>query len=166
MLPLTAGSGIIVVEVRRNDAHTVRLADGSEIKAGDTILEIHINNSWFKQRHKLNATTARMARDMLVSFAHDLGILAQELDHGVFSNCTALHGCTHIGVIAGRLGFQVEQLPNSLWKRFAQFYISGLAQVYGPRRSDASRPNGPLELKEVWLSKRELLRRYGSTSTQ
>jgi hypothetical protein len=54
-------------------------------------------------------------------------------------------------------------LPNSLWKRFARFYISGLAQVYGPQRSQASRSNEPLELEEIWFSKRELLRRYGST---
>lgn len=163
MLPIAMGSGIVAVEVRRNNRHTFTLADGSEIKAGDTILEIHINNNWFKQRHKLNLTNTRMARDMLVSFTHDLGVLAKELDDGVFSNCTALHGCTHLGIAARRLGFQVKELPNSLWKTFARFYISGLAQVYGPRRSGASRSNGPIELEEVWLSKRELLRRYGST---
>jgi hypothetical protein len=163
MMPITMGSGIVVVEVRRNNGHRFTLADGSEIKAGDTILELHINNNWFKQRHKLNPTAPHVARDMLVSFAHDLGILAKELDNGTFTNVAALHGCTHLGIAARRLGFQVGELPNTLWKRFAQFYISGLAQVYGPRRSEAFRSNKPLELKEIWLSKRELLRRYGST---
>jgi hypothetical protein len=165
MLPITAGSGILVVEIRRNSGHAVILADGSDIKAGDAILELHVNNSWFKQRHKLNLTTARMAREMLVSVAHDLGILAKELDTGTFTDVVALHGCTHLGVIAERLGFQVDRLPNSLWKKFAQFYVSGLVEVYGPRRAQAFRTNGPLELKDVWFSKRELLRRYGSTST-
>jgi hypothetical protein len=163
MMPLTMGSGIVVVEVRRNNRHTFTLTDGPEIKARDTILELHINHNWFKQRHKLNLTTPHVARDMLVSFAHDLGILAKEMDNGIFNNVAALHGCTHLGIAARRLGFQVEELPNTLWKRFAQFYVSGLVQVYGPRRSEAFRPNEPLELKEVWLSKRELLRRYGST---
>jgi hypothetical protein len=163
MMPLTGGSGAVAVEVRRNNRHTVTLADGSEIKAGDTIVELHINNNWFRQRHKLNLTTPRLARDMLLSFAHDLGILAKELDTGRFSNAVALHGCTHIGVVTGRLGFQVDELPNSLWKRFARFYVSGLVQVYGPRRSQALKSDEPLELKEVWFSKRELLRRYGST---
>jgi hypothetical protein len=162
-MPLTMGSGIVAVEVRRNNGHTFTLTDGSEIKARDTILELHINNNWFKQRHKLNLTTSRLARDMLVSFAHDLGILAKEFDNGIFDNVAALHGCTHLGAAARRLGFQVQELPNSLWKRFARFYISGLVQVYGPRRSEAFRSNKPLELKEVWLSKPELLRRYGST---
>jgi hypothetical protein len=161
MMPLTMGSGILVVEVR-NNGHTFTLADGSEIKARDTILELHINNNWFRERHKLNLTTQHLAREMLVSFAHDLGILAKELDNGIFTNAVALHGCTHIGVVARRLGFQVEELPNSLWKRFARFYVSGLVQAYGPRRSEAFRSNEPLELEEVWLSKRELLTRYGS----
>jgi hypothetical protein len=163
MMPLTGGSGILLVEVRRNNRHRLTLADGSEIKARDTILELHIKNTWFKERHKLNQTTPRLARDMLVSFTHDLDILAKELDDGVFSDAVALHGCTHIGAVARRLGFQVKELPNSLWKRFARFYISGLAQVYGPRRSQVLRSNEPLELEEVWLSKRELLRRYGCT---
>ena len=149
-------------EVRRNNRHTVTLNDGSEIKAGDTIVELHLNNSWFRKRHKLNLTTARLARDILLSFAQDLHVLAKELDNGIFSNAVALHGCTHIGTITRRLGFQVEELPNSLWKRFARFYRSGLAQVYGPRRSPASRSSEPIELQEVWFSKRELLRRYGS----
>jgi hypothetical protein len=162
MLPITMGSGAVLVEVRHHNGQTVILTDGSEIKRGDAILELHINNNWFRQRHELNLTTARVAREMLVSFAHDLGVLAKELDDGAFSNCVALHGCTHIGVAAGRLGFQAEELPDSLWKKFARFYISGLAHVYGPRRSRAFRSTGPIELQEVWLSKRELLRRYGS----
>jgi len=162
-MPLRMGSGIMLVEVRRNKRHTLTLADGSEIKACDTILELHINNNWFKERHKLNLTTSRLTRDILVSFAHDLGILAKQMDNGMFDNVAALHGCTHLGIGARRLGFQVEALPNTLWKRLAQFYISGLVQVYGPRRAEAFRSNKPLELKEVWLSKPELLRRYGST---
>jgi hypothetical protein len=165
MMPITMGSGIVVVEIRRNKRHRFTLADGSEIKAGDTILELHINNNWFKERHKLNLTAPQMTRGMLVSFAHDLGILAKEMDNGIFDNAVALHGSTHLGVAARRLGFQVEELPNTLWKRFAQFYISGLVQVYGPRRSQAFKSNEPLELKEIWFSKRELLRRYGSTAT-
>jgi hypothetical protein len=162
MMPLRMGSGIVVVEVRRNKRHTFTLIDGSEIKARDTILKVHINNNWFKQRHKLNLTTPHVARDMLVSFGHDLGILAKETDNGIFDNVATLHGCTHLGVVARRLGFQVEESPNTLWKRFAQFYVSGLVQVYGPRRSEAFRPYEPVELKEVWFSKRELLSRYGS----
>ena len=163
MIPLTGGSGAVFAEVRRNNGRTVRLNDGSEIKAGDTIVELHLNNNWFRERHRLNLTTARVARDMLLSFAHDLHILAEELDTRRFSNAVALHGCTHIGVAVERLGFQVEKLPDSLWKRFAQFYVSGLTQVYGPRRSQVPRSNEPLELKEIWFSKRDLLRKYGST---
>jgi hypothetical protein len=161
MMPITKGSGAVLVEVRRNSGHSVTLSDGSEIKAGDTILELHIRNNWFKRQHRLDPAASRISREMLVCFRHDLGILARELDDGAFSNCVALHGCTHIGVAAKRLGFQVVELPNSLWKKFARFYISGLAQVYGPRRPDASGCDGPVELAEVWLSKRELLRRYG-----
>jgi hypothetical protein len=143
MTSLTGGSGAVFIEIKRK-------------KAGDTILELHLNNDWFREKHKLGLTTARLASDMLVSFTHDLRIIAKEMDSGIFSNCAALHGCTHIGAIAKRLGFQVDELPNSLWKRFARFYIYGLIQAYGSPNSKET-----IELEEVWFSKRELLRRYG-----
>jgi hypothetical protein len=160
---LSAGSGIMAVEVRRYERNAITLADGSETKAGDTILELHMNNNWFKERRKLNPTTSCLTREVLVSFAQDLGILAQQIDNGIFGGVTALHGCSHLGIFARRLGFQVEELPNSLWRKWAQFYLAGLMQVYDPRGNESFKSHRPPELKEVWLSKQELLRRYGST---
>jgi hypothetical protein len=121
-----------------------------------------MNNNWFKERHKLNLTTSQLLRQIFTSFTMDLSILARKINDGIFGDVAALHGCTHLGSGARRLGFQVKELPNSTWKKWAQFYLAGLVQVYDPRRNKASRSNRPLELKEVWLSKPELLRRYGS----
>jgi hypothetical protein len=146
------GSGAILAEVRCY-GHEVILNDGSKIKASDKIVELHLNNDWFKEGHKLYTTATRFTWHMITSFTQDLHVMAKEMDNGIFSNCTALHGRTQLGVIAKRLGFQVNKLPDSLWKKGARFYISGLMQVYGSPRDN-------FELEEVWFSKRELLRRY------
>lgn len=159
---MSGGCGIMAIEVRHYKKNTLTLADGSEIKAGDTVLEIHINNNWFKERRKFNLTTSQLLRQMLVSFTKDLSILAGKIDEGIFGDVAALRGCTHLGSGARYLGFQVRKLPDTTWKKWAQFYLAGLVQVYDPRRNKIFRSNRPIELKEVWLSKTELFRKYGS----
>ncbi|TET55405.1 MAG: hypothetical protein E3J50_04880, partial [Dehalococcoidia bacterium] len=53
--PLQAGgSGIICFDLRRYRGPTTILNDGSRVKTGDTIMELHLDNAWFKRRRKLN----------------------------------------------------------------------------------------------------------------
>jgi hypothetical protein len=159
--PLGTGSGIMAVEFRCHKGHTITLADGFKVRTGDPILELHINNNWFKKRRKLNLTTSHLTQEVLVYFAQDLSILAKQIDNGIFGEVVALHGCTHLGIGARRLGFQVEELPDTLWKKWAEFYLAGLIEVYNAKEHEELRSNMVIELKEVWLSKPELLRRYG-----
>lgn len=80
--------------------------------------------------------------------------------HGV----TALHSSTLLHIGARRLGFQVEELPDTLWKRGAQFYMAGLMQIHHLGVREGFKVIGkPLELKEIWLSRAAFLRRYGPT---
>jgi hypothetical protein len=82
--------------------------------------------------------------------------------NGMFDNVAALHGSTILHVAARRLGFQVEEIPNSLWKRGARFYMAGLMQVYHLRGHEVSGVKDKTwELKEVWLSRAALLTNYG-----
>jgi len=46
--PLKAdGSSIICLDLRRYKGLTMILNDGSKVKTGDTIIELHLNNAWF-----------------------------------------------------------------------------------------------------------------------
>ncbi len=161
--PLKAGdSGIIRFNLRRYKGPTKILNDGSEVKTGDTIVELHLNNAWFKGRRKLNLRASQSPREVLGCFAQDLHLLAQQVASGMFGNITALHGSTILHAGAKRLGFQVDELPDSLWKKGARFYMAGLMQVYHLRGDEVSGlKEKPWELKEAWLSKAALLARYG-----
>jgi hypothetical protein len=80
----------------------------------------------------------------------------------MFGNITALHGITLLHVAARRLGFQIDELPDSLWKKGARFYMAGLMQVYHLRGDEVSGlREKPWELKESWLSRAALLSKYG-----
>ena len=161
--PLRADdSGILRFSLRFYKGPTRILNDGSEVKAGDTIMEIHLNNSWFKRRRKLHLSASQSPRQFLGCLAQDLRFLAQQVASGVFSNIVALHGITLLDVVARRLGFQIDELPESLWKRGARFYMAGLMQVYHLRGDDVSGlREKPWELKEIWLSRAALLSKYG-----
>jgi hypothetical protein len=161
--PLKAdNNGIIRFSLRRYKGVTRVLNDGSEVKAGDTIMELHLNNEWFKRRRKLNLGVSQSPREFLGCLARDLRFLAEQVASGTFGNdISALHGITLLDVVARRLGFQIDELPDSLWKKGSRFYMAGLMQVYHLRGDEVSGlREKPWELKEVWLSKAALLSKY------
>ena len=160
--PLKAdGSGIICLEVRRYRGPSRVLDDGSQVKTGDTIIELHLNNAWFERRRKLGLRSSQSPREFLGSFAQDLRFLAQQVASGRFGDITVLHGTTLLHVAARRLGFQVDELPNTLWKKGAHFYTVGLMQVYHLRGDEVPGfKDKSWELKEIWLSRATLLTQY------
>ena len=159
----TDNNGIIRFNIRHYKGPTKVLIDGSEVKTGDTIIELHLNNAWFKRRRKLNLRASQSPREFLGCFTQDLQFLARQVAGGMFGNIAALHGSTTLYVAARRLGFQVDELPNSLWKKGSRFYMAGLMQVYHLRGDEVSGLREKhWEVKEVWLSKATLLNKYGS----
>ncbi len=157
----TDDSGIIRFNLHRYKGPTKVLNDGSEIKMGDTIIELHLNKAWFKRRRKRYLSASRSPREFLGCFAQDLRILAHQISSGTFGDIVALHGSTLLHVAARRLGFQIEELPDNLWKKGARFYMAGLMQVYHLRGDEAvGLREKPWELKEVWLSKATLMSKY------
>jgi hypothetical protein len=159
-------SSIICFNLRHYKGPTRLLNDGSEVKSGDRIIELHLNNDWFKRRRKLNLSASQSLREFLGCFTQDLHFLAQQVDSGIFGNISALHGSTVLYVAARRLGFQVDELPNSLWKKGARFYMAGLMQVYHLRGEGVlGLREKTWELKEVWLSKATLLTKYSLKHT-
>jgi hypothetical protein len=162
--PLKADdSSIIRFSLHHYKGLTRVLNDGSEVKTGDTIIELHLNNTWFKRRRNLNLSASQSPREFLGYLAQDFHLLAQQIASGMFGDIAALHGITLLHVAARRLGFQIDELPDNLWKKGARFYMAGLMQVYHLRGEEVSGLREKTwELKEIWLSRAALLARYGS----
>jgi len=160
--PLKADhSSIVSLDIRHHKGRTVELNDGFKVKTGDTIIELHLNNAWFKARRKLDIKASQSTREILGCLEQDLRFLAQQVVNGKFEGVVALHGITLLHAGAKRLGFQVDELLPSLWKKSAYFYMAGLMQIYHLRADEApKRREKTWELKEVWLSRAALLTRY------
>jgi len=155
-------SGIMSFNLHRYKGPARVLNDGSEVRIGDTLIELHMNNDWFRRRRQLNLRIWQSPWEIINCFAQDLRVLAEQVVDGKFEGVVALRGVTFLHTGAKRLGFQIEELPDSLWKKGARFYMAGLIRTYGLRACERSRCRGrSIELKEIWLSKAALLRTYG-----
>lgn len=161
--PLKADyDGIICFNLGHFKGPARLLNDGSVVKSGDRIIELHLNNHWFIRRRKLNLSASQSLREFLGCFAQDLHLLAQQVESGMFGSITALHGNTLLHIAARRLGFQVDELPDSLWKKVARFYMAGLMQAYHLRGNGIlGFREKPWELKEIWLSRAAFVAKYG-----
>jgi peptidoglycan-N-acetylglucosamine deacetylase len=162
---LGRSGGIILVELTRHKGSTIKLADGSEVKHGDRVIKLHLDNDWIVERRRsgLRTGTAALPRGVLRCFRDGFRLLAAQVAEGSYGNVVAVYGWTVLHRGARRFGFQVFELPSTLRTRLAQFYITSLMRFYnirGEGRYKSSREQ--LGVKEIWLSRDEFLRIHHS----
>jgi len=160
-------SSIICVEVRRHKGRPVKLEDGCEVKPGDPVIKLHFNNAWINEKRRSSSGLGRRVFPRgFVSYSKEgLQLLAKEVADGKYGNIVAVYGWTAFHTHAGRLGFQVIDLPNTLRIKLAQLHITALRQAHHVpwlKRHAVSRKN--LQVKAVWLSRAALLRIHDSVS--
>lgn len=137
--PVRTG-GLLLYSVQRWKGPTVRLRDGTVVRRGDRVLELHLRNSAFPER----ATDSPWPH--LATLREDLASLRQLL---IRDGAVAAHGVTLFGEAARRLGFEVRPLPRTPWWRLVRFFLWGLRAVYHPGGRGHRPPPWPVE---VWLS--------------
>ncbi len=133
--------GLLLYSVQRWRGPSVPLADGTVVRPGDRVLELHLDNTGFARwgidapwpylrvlREDLVAVRALLVRDALA----------------------AAHGVTVYAAGARRLGLEVRPLPRTPWWRLVRFFLWGLRAIYHPRGRGTAPPPWPVE---VWLSR-------------
>jgi len=164
--PLERNS-IICVEVRHHKGCSIKLEDGCEVRPSDPVIKLHLNNAWIAERWRSSSGSGirGFPRGLFYYFKDSLQLLATEVADGKYGGIVAVYGWTAFHTHAGRLGFQVIDLPNTLRIKLAQLHITALMQAHHIpwfRRHTTSRKS--VEVKAVWLSRAELLRIHGSVS--
>jgi hypothetical protein len=161
------GNSIISVEIRHHKGCSIKLEDGCEVRPGDPVIKLHLNNAWIAERWRLRSRsgTKSFPRGLVYYFRDGLRLLATEVADGKYGGIVAVYGWTAFYTHAGRLGFQVIDLPNTLRIKLARLHISALMQTnHIPwfKRHTPSRES--VQVKGVWLSRAELLKIHGSVS--
>jgi len=158
---------ILSVEIRRHKGCPVKLKDGCEVKPGDQVIKLHLNNAWIVKRWRASSELGVRAfpRGLIHYFREGLQLLAREVADGKYGNIVAIYGWTAFHIHAGRLGFQVMDLPNNLRMKLAQLHITALMQDHQiPWLRKRTPSKKSVTVKAVWLSRAELLRIHGAAS--
>ncbi|WP_069805919.1 MFS transporter [Thermogemmatispora onikobensis] len=134
------------------------LPDGTRIDRGDRLVELH-----FANRRLRDAALRSSPWELLRLMRADLRALAAWLQTPACAEVRAVYGVTLLGQAAPRLGFSVRERARNLWSRADRIFMTGLLLLYHPQgRARLARGTTYGRYpKEVWMSRAELLRRYG-----
>ena len=159
-------NNIICIEIRRHRGCSIKLEDGCEVKPGDSVIKLHLNNAWIAERWRSSSGSGMRGfpRGLFYYFKDGLQLLATEVAGGKYGGIVAVYGWTAFHANANRLGFQVIDLPNNLRIRMAQFHITALMQAHHIPWLRRHITSQSVKVKAVWLSRAELLRIHGSVS--
>ncbi|MGH2444129.1 MAG: YkoP family protein [Chloroflexota bacterium] len=155
-----ASNGVLRLRVARFHGLPIELPDGTQVKRGDLVGELHMNNQ------KLAEFARERRWDVLIRLREDFSALAAWTQtKGFDPRVRAFYGVTMLRRGGPWLHLTVRDRPLTLRARFERLYMSGLLVIYSHA--------GELRVKrghtakeypvEVWISRPELLRVYGST---
>ena len=160
-----APHNVIHVHFGRYRGQPITLPDGTHIARGAYIIDLHFNN------RKLGAASRTEGPFGLTRLIADdlgaLGVWASEPGSPA-ARSEAVRGMTLIGRAAPRIGFTIRKRPVTVGAWFDRFYMQGLMAIYNPdglRRLQRGTTYGAYPV-EVWMSRAELLRRYGDGAPQ
>jgi hypothetical protein len=155
--PIPGSRGTFLVSCHRHHGPDVHLPDGTVVRRGDPIAELHFWNRRIAARHaeSFQALTWRLARDI----REDLRALARAMARGELArDAVAIFGASPVAAAAHRLGFTVRPVA-ARWRR-------ALMSAWQLTVRRVFRPAGvPEEIQattmEAWISRQRLFALYG-----
>ncbi len=108
----------------------IEFENGSRVTKGDAVAEIHFDNRMLSDIAASSKSPLAIGLRLIREVEHTLPFLANQLaeDPGA-KDIKALYGVSMIHRGADRLGFEVHQLPEGLFKRSSQVYLRVLMKV-------------------------------------
>lgn len=144
----------------------IRLSDGTSVRPGQPIGELHLRNDTLASLHEQAEGSRQVGwlfRDLLVRGLRDLADLAREGER--YRHLPGFCGTSMLHYGAEKLGLEVRPVRPGLRLRLLRIYQRLLTARHHPsgagRMAQGTRTRDPAE---VWISRASLLALYGSDS--
>ncbi|HYM66568.1 MAG TPA: hypothetical protein VEW68_04705, partial [Patescibacteria group bacterium] len=121
--------GLFRFEVIRYKGRDHRLADGTLVRHGDLVVELHLDNRAFvAMRSRPGYSTWKAVHELRL----DLAALGSRIRSGELGQVAAFHGVSVLGPAGRLLGFESEELPHNWRNAFLFYFMAGIDAVYHP----------------------------------
>ncbi|MBE3554945.1 MAG: polysaccharide deacetylase family protein [Thermicanus sp.] len=149
-------------QIKRYDGPTLVLSDGTSVKQGDLVLDLHFNNELMAQLAKETGSTTQLAVHLLRMAARFMPVLARKLEQDPrYKEVKALYGLTLMYRGSRQFGFEVFDPPNSWRIKIAQLYMRLLMAIIHPEgRERVQKRSEVLVPKMVAISRDQFIQRY------
>jgi hypothetical protein len=151
-------AGILGLEMTRHRGCAVTLGDGTVVRRGDVVGEVHLLNPRLREletRAGLAAAYREARADLRALAAWSEGRLPERRP-------VALHGVGITARLASRAGWELRPRARTPWRRVQDWYFRWLLVHWSPAGRERLRHGrGPLSSVDAWLSGRALQARYG-----
>jgi len=157
---------VLRIGPRKHRGPEEHLEDGTVIRPGDRIAELHLDNRAIGNLRRPGDTDHRharaFARAMLFSL-RELAKLAQT--HPRYSQVPAFYGTSLFYDRATFAGFEARQIEWRGWQRALRWYLWWLlGRMHAGGRQRLKAAPRQRQVGIVWMSRRRLLERFGEGS--
>ena len=155
--PIGEGGYVLRFSVIRHRGPRVTLADGTVVSPGDPVGELHLDNRRVAALHTEGRAGLRYRREVF----RLLPVLARDLEtRPEYRAINAVCGASLFWAEAVLAGFENRRLPafTRWWLGWWERFLLVRYHPAGRRRLDQGRRT---ELRQLWISRRTLLERYG-----
>lgn len=143
--------GCVYIDILKHKGKDVSLSDGTIIKKGDTVVEVHINNK------KMKDVSVRM---VLKIFNSELKAMAKALrDNSEYADIKGVFGRTVLYPLNKKLGFEVFEITSKRMKLFIKLWDNLIKIAFSTRNKGKFIVREP---KETWISREDLISKLDS----
>jgi hypothetical protein len=137
--------------------------DGVEVKRGDRVIELHINNDMVENTLRADDNIVRAMVQLIRSARQSMPALVKAIQRDKYEKSQALYGITFIHRGIERFGMNTREIPDGLSKRLIRWHLKNVLRMLNPEGEHIiSDHSHILEPKLVVASKYRMIELFSS----